>query len=126
MRDSKFSGLPIPADIDRLISFFEIIDPIKEAVCGENQDNSENISTIQLDDDTTGTCDMCGKQMIFEHNLSGLVIYGKFFACEKCCQDASKDELNNWTESKMASPKDVKPIALWLMQEKNKTQLFEK
>jgi hypothetical protein len=52
------------------------------------------------------------------------VIHGKFFSCENCCQEVSKKDLHNWTESRMAKPTDVKPIALWLMQKENKARLF--
>ena len=52
------------------------------------------------------------------------MIHGKFFACEKCCREASKKDLDHWTESRMAKPTDVKPIALWLMQKENRTRLF--
>jgi hypothetical protein len=98
---------------------FEIVRPADEF-------SEKTVSKMKVDVNSAGTCDICRQKIDFEKNLSGLVIQDSFFACEKCCQDVSKDELNNWTESKMASPKDVKPIALWLMQEKNKTQLFEK
>jgi len=115
----------------------EPIDIIKnktDIIAGENEitqisqdsdkDKNENFLTMKIDSDSIGTCDICKNKIMLEKNLSGLVIHGKFFACEKCCQDASKDDLTNWAETRIAKPEDVKPIALWLMQEKNKTRLF--
>lgn len=103
--------------IDEIFSedVFEIIGPVDETMV-------EPVTKMQ--GDSSGVCDMCGKELVFEENLSGLVIYGKFFACEKCCQEASKDELNTWSVSKLAEAEDVHPIALWLMQEKDKNKLF--
>jgi len=92
---------------------FEIIGPVDE------------LSEIDKETRSVGMCDMCKSAMLFEKNLSGLVIHGKFFACEKCCQEASKKDLDSWTESRMAKPTDVKPIALWLMQKENRTRLIE-
>jgi len=86
---------------------------------------TENLSRMKVDIDSSGTCDICGKEIIFDENLSGLTIRGEFFSCEKCCQDASKETLDSWTEYKQGKPKDIIPIALWLMQEKNKTKLFD-
>jgi len=79
-------------------------------------------------DNSTGICDLCGHEMEFEKNLSGLVISDKFFACEECCKTASKEDLVSWTESKMVKPNDVRPIGLWTIQEKNKNKsiLFRK
>ena len=102
---------------------FEIVATIEESA-DENEEILEDaVSKMKVGADSTGTCDMCGRDIVFEKNLSGLVIKSRFFACENCCLSSSEEELDNWTESKMANPEDVKPIALWLMQEKNKTQL---
>jgi hypothetical protein len=94
---------------------FEIIGPVDETTV-------EPFTKMQ--GDSSGICDMCGKELVFEENLSGLVIYGRFFTCEKCCQEASKNELNNWSKSRLAEAEDVHPIALWLMQEKDKNRLL--
>ena len=75
-------------------------------------------------DQDFGVCDMCRAEVIFEKNLSGLVVFEKFFVCEKCSQNTSNEILNNWIQSKMAGLEDVKPIALWLMQKKNKKRLI--
>ena len=104
---------------------FEIVETIDEFSEEKGEFLEETVSKMKVDVNSPGICDMCGQKIHFEKNLSGLVINDKIFACEKCCQDASEDELNSWTESKMANPQDVRPIALWLMQEKNRTQLFE-
>jgi hypothetical protein len=94
---------------------FEIIGPVDE-------DTLDPITKMLSG--TSGICDMCGKEIVFEENLSGLVIYGRFFTCEKCCQEASKDALNTWSKSRLADAEDVRPIALWLMQEKDKDRLL--
>ena len=103
---------------------FEIIGPVDELSEIDKETNIEQFTTIEKETRLVGICDMCKSAMPFEKNLSGLAIHGKFFACEKCCQDASKKDLDNWTESRMAKPTDVKPIALWLMQKENKDRLF--
>ena len=94
---------------------FEVIGPVDEV----------EKTRMQTDDSSVGMCDMCKTAMLFEKNLAGLVIHGKFFACEKCCQDASKADLDSWTQSKNAKPADVKPIAFWLMQKEERTRLIE-
>jgi hypothetical protein len=110
MTAGELDSIP-PEDIFEIVEIFE--------------DFPEKISTKMINDsDSNGTCDICSKEIIFEENLSGLVVQGKFFSCEKCCNDASKDALNNWAKSKTTNLKEVKPIALWLMEEKNKTSLF--
>lgn len=86
-----------------------------------------DISTtkMKVDVNSVGTCDICSKEMVLEENLSGLVVHGKFFSCEECCNDSSKEVIDNWAHSKTTDSKEIKPIALWLMEEKNKTRLFE-
>ena len=86
---------------------------------------NENLSKMNVNIDSSGICDICGKEFIFENNLTGLTIRGEFFSCEKCCQDASKDTLDGWVDYKKGKPGEIKPIALWLMQENNKAKLFE-
>ncbi len=105
---------------------FEIVEPANEFSNEAGESLEEAVSKMKVDIGTMGTCDFCKQEIIFEQNLSGLVIRNRFFTCEKCCQDASKDELMKWTKSKMANSKEVRPIALWLMQNKNRTRLFEK
>lgn len=73
-------------------------------------------------DDLTGICDLCKREIIFEKNLSGLVVGNKFFACEECCKTFSKEELVNWTKSRMIKPYNVRSIGLWATQEKNKAK----
>jgi len=79
-------------------------------------------------DNSVGTCDICKRVIVFEKNLSGLVISDEFFACEDCCKNTSKDELAEWTKSRMTKPADVRPIGIWLTQEQNKdrTTIFKK
>ena len=102
---------------------FEIVEPIEESADINEEILEDSVSKMNVRTDSIGTCDMCGQDIVFEKNLSGLVIKSRFFACENCCLSSSEEDLDSWTESKMANPEDVKPIALWLMQEKNKTQL---
>ncbi len=99
---------------------FEVVGPIDET----QKDLEEPISKMTLGLGSAGVCDICGEKIVFEKNLAGLVVSDKFFACEKCCQDASKKNLDTWTESKNAKPEDVRPIAFWLMQLKNKNRLM--
>ncbi|NHJ39252.1 MAG: hypothetical protein FK731_04405 [Asgard group archaeon] len=96
---------------------FEIIKPEELVV--------ENLSKMKIDMKSAVICDICGKDFIFEDNLSGLTIRGELFSCEKCCLDASKKILDAWVDYKQGKPGEIKPIALWLMQENNKTQLFD-
>jgi len=110
MTAGELDNIP-PEDI------FEIVEVFEEF--------PEKISSkMKVDVDSVGTCDICSQEIVFEENLSGLVINGRFFSCEKCCKEASKDALNNWAKFRTSDPKEVKPIALWLMEEKNKTKLF--
>ena len=99
---------------------FEIVGPVIET----QQESKGPVSKMSLNFGSVGICDICGEKIIFEKNLAGLVVNDKFFACETCCQDASKVDLDNWTESKNAKPENVRPIAFWLMQIKNKNRLM--
>jgi hypothetical protein len=104
---------------------FEIIGEI-ERTPNENLNSIGNLSTIIHEEPgSIGVCDICHKGMLFERNLAGLVIHSKFFACEKCCIDANKEDLDIWTHSKNAKPEDVRPIAFWLMEKENRTRLIE-
>jgi hypothetical protein len=104
---------------------FEIIGEI-EKTPNENLISIGNLSTnINEEPGSIGVCDICHKGMLFERNLAGLIIDNKFFACEKCCVDATKEDLDIWTHSKNAKPEDVRPIAFWLMEKENKTRLIE-
>ncbi len=60
------------------------------------------------------TCDICKQVFVLEKNPSGLVIAGEYFACEHCCQTLPKEDLLNWTKSRMAKPSDVRSIGIWL------------
>jgi len=79
---------------------------------------------MTLDFGSAGVCDICNGKIVFEKNLAGLVINDKFFACEKCCQQATKNDLDKWVETKNAKTENVRPIAFWLMQIKNKNKLL--
>jgi hypothetical protein len=104
---------------------FQIISEV-EKTPNEDLNSIGNLSTdISEEKGSIGVCDICHKGMIFERNLSGLVIHSKFFACEKCCINSSKKDLDIWTHSKNAKPEDVRPIAFWLMEKENKTRLIE-
>jgi len=104
---------------------FEIIGEI-EKTPNENLISIGNLSTtIDEEPGSIGVCDICHKGMLFERNLAGLIIGNKFFACEKCCVDATKEKLDIWTHSKNAKPEDVRPIAFWLMEKENRTRLIE-
>lgn len=48
-------------------------------------------------------CDMCKEEIIFEKNLSGLIVLNKIFICEKSSQNKSDRIINNWIHSKMAN-----------------------
>jgi hypothetical protein len=104
---------------------FEIVEEIKQTP-NENLFSIGNL-TKEIDEGigSVGICDICHKGMLFERNLSGLVIQGKFFACEECCQDATKELLDFWAHSKNVKPEDIRPIAFWLMEKENKTRLVE-
>lgn len=104
---------------------FEVVGPVGEILETKKEISQEPISRVDDFIGSVGLCDICQTGFLFEKNLSGLVIHGKFFACESCCQEASKEDLDHWTESKMAKSTDVKPIALWLMEHQNKTRLIE-
>ena len=87
--------------------------------------NDDAVTKMKVDINTNGTCDICEQEFDFEKNLSGLVIQDSFI-CEKCCQNASNNNLNIWTKSKSTNPIDVKPIALWLMNNTNRKNLIKK
>jgi hypothetical protein len=86
----------------------------------------ENLTTPLLQtsfvptEETTTICDICHKKMTLGKNLSGLIVQNQFFACEHCCTTISHNDLFQWTKSKMTTPNTVRPIGLWLTQEKNK------
>ena len=85
----------------------------------------ENLSIMKVDVRSLGICDICGRDIIFNNNLSGLTIRGEFFSCEICCRDASKETLDSWVEYKKGKSQEIIPIALWLMQEKKRSELFK-
>ena len=102
---------------------FEILGEVKSTP-NENLTSIGNLSTnVKEELNSVGVCDICHQGIIFERNLSGLEIHGKYFACENCCKDASKENIETWTKSKNANPEDVKPIAFWLMEKDNKTKM---
>jgi len=95
---------------------FEVVNKINE-----KQENITSKMDVNID---TRICDICKRTINLEENLSGLVVHNSHFLCEECCQNSSKEDLDSWTISKTAKPGDLKPVALWLMNEKNKDQLF--
>jgi hypothetical protein len=106
-------------DIDQN-DLFEVIGPVEE----ETMDVEEERTSIMKNE--TGKCDFCGQTFVLEENLAGLIINSEFFACEKCCNNASRKDIEKWCNNRMKKEHDVKPIALWLMEQKNKTTLFDK
>lgn len=98
---------------------FEIVGPVEEETDNVNEEKTTLIKT------DSGVCDLCGQTFLLEENLAGLIINSEFFACEKCCQNASREDIEEWCNSRMKESHNVQPIALWLMQEKNKTTLFK-
>ena len=73
-------------------------------------------------DSSTATCDLCDKDIVLGKNLSGLVIADEFFACEDCCQKLSREDLMEWTKSKMVSNVDVRPIGLWVIEQQRENR----
>jgi hypothetical protein len=108
--ENYYNGIP-PEDIFRIIKPEDL--------------GRESLSVMKVDVRSSGICDICGRDIIFDENLSGLTIRGEFFSCENCCRDASKETLDGWVEYKKGKPKDIIPIALWLMKEKKRTELFK-
>ncbi len=92
---------------------FEIVKPSEEEI----------ITSMDINLDKR-RCDMCKKTINLENNLSGIVVHDTHFLCEDCCSNSSKAELDSWMHTRMANPGDLKPVALWLMKEKNKTKMF--
>jgi hypothetical protein len=104
---------------------FEILGEV-EKTPNENLITIGNLPTMVEEElSTVGICDICHQGILFERNLSGLVIHGRFFACETCCKDANKENLDIWANSRNAKPEDIKPIAFWLMEKDNKTRLIK-
>lgn len=106
---------------------------IPESLKNVNENNDEVFSSLQIEeqvtvmspqvigftDDSTVTCDFCNSDIVLGKNLSGLVVADEFFACEKCCQNIPKEDLMEWTKSKMVSASDVRPIGLWVIQQQS-------
>jgi myosin heavy subunit len=105
----KVESVTMMTDEDDLMSLSERMNQFQQ-----------DLNSLDLPDLSSGVCDICGEEIMLEKNLSGLVVGGNVFACEKCCTDSSKEDLSDWTKSKMKKPGDVRPIGLWLTQEKNK------
>ena len=103
------------------VDLFEVTAPIDESDNEREQHIEETVSKMKLDMDPIGVCDICKKDFLFETNLAGLTAQGKFFVCKDCCKEVKKDELDYWAKSKMTSSEKIKPIALWIMEKKNKT-----
>lgn len=95
------------------ISFDDIFEIVEE---------KETVS--KMGNKNSGICDICGQDIIFDENLSGLILLNRYFACEECCKDATNKILNSWIETRNAKIDDIKPIAFWLMQEKHKKRLI--
>lgn len=91
----------------------------------ENFEDAESISIMKPEsvgwtDESIVSCDLCNEDIELGKNLSGLVISDEFFACEECCQKLTKEELMEWSKSKMVSANDVRPIGLWVIQQQRK------
>ncbi len=76
----------------------------------------------QIHEESIRTCDLCKKDFILGKNLSGLVVENTFFACEECCSKTQHNDMLRWTKSKMTKHNTVRPIGVWLTQEKNKSK----
>ncbi len=105
----KVESVTMMTDKDDLMSLSERMNQFQQ-----------DLNSLDLPDLSSGVCDICGEEIELEKNLSGLVVAEKFFACETCCKESSKENLSDWTKSKMGKPSDIRPIGLWLTQEKNK------
>lgn len=133
-------------DIDEIITHIEKLrnlnnnlsknstkmDDVKENNLTDNIDteNEEPISIMKPEvvgwtDESKVKCDVCENEIVLGKNLSGLVIANEFFACETCCQNLSREELMEWTQSKMVSPGDVRPIGLWVIEQQRQSQIKE-
>ncbi len=84
----------------------------------------ETISTVMSSWEKNGSlfgiCDLCKKEIELESNLSGLIVDETFFACESCCSNTPKEKLISWTNTKMTSKNNLRPIGLWLVDKQNK------
>ncbi len=121
-KKEKSDNIDISRNNNEKISKELILENISPDDIFEIVDEDETVSKMSLK--TLGICDLCGQEISFDENLSGLVLFNRFFACEECCKDASNEVLNSWIETRNAKAEDVKPIALWIMQEKHKTRLI--
>ena len=121
IKEEKLDDLDIIKNNNENI-FIENIDNISPDDIFEIVDEQETVTKMEIK--TSGMCDICGQDINFDENLSGLVLFSKFFACQECCEDASNDVLNSWIETRNAKVEDVKPIAFWLMKEMHKTRLI--
>jgi len=108
----------------KLIEWEEVSENDLFEVTTNTDDSQETTKLVKGVNLNSRICDLCKKTINLEENLSGLVIHDSHFLCESCCQESSKEKLDDWTASKMAKPGDLKPVALWLMKEKNKNKLF--
>ncbi len=88
----------------------------------EEQITIMNPKVIGFTDESTVSCDFCNQDIVLGKNLSGLVVADEFFACEKCCQEIPKEDLMEWTKTKMVSTNDVRPIGLWVIQQQGKNK----
>jgi hypothetical protein len=84
-------------------------------------DDEEIVS--KMENKNFGICDICGQDIIFDENPSGLILLNRYFACEECCKDASNKILYSWIETRNAKTEDVKPIAFWLMEKNQRNRL---
>ena len=70
------------------------------------------------------TCEMCKTRFHLHEHEQGLVFGDKFFICQDCSENTSKEDLLNWTQTIMRTRKTGMPIALWLLHEENKDKLI--
>ena len=133
--EEEFSKMKVKTDITTSNESHDIVKPVDETTDVEDTSEIGDIaSTImkptswRWGDTSTGICDLCKHEIVFEKNLSGLVVCDRFFACEECCKTVSKEDLMSWTKSRMVTSNDIRPIGLWTIQEKNKGRsvLFRK
>lgn len=61
----------------------------------------------------TALCDLCNNEFKIREHPNGLVISGRYFACQDCCKSSSKTDLMDWIKSKEGGMVDFRPIFRW-------------
>jgi len=111
-------GINKDVNKEKLVNIKEIPDNF----LNKNVEHDESLVKNNLK--SSNYCDICGQEFSLEKNLSGLVLLNKYFACGECCKHASNETLNSWIKTRNVKIQDAKPIALLVMQKKNKTRLI--